>query len=143
MPLSPDEQWLQEVSAQYAKNAKYSKGSTFDTQLSPEQEQAFRKWVADNKVPFHPDDPSPSDYDMRGFYQAAISGDPEASTAINPNDGQIHYTDKFKTPWHKSFSNESMYAQPDAPKWINDHQLLDQRTGQVVFDEQAKKLGMK
>lgn len=129
--------WQATLNANFNKNRKYVQPrDSYSTALSPAEETAFRAWVKANKVPFNPND-SVSDYDMRGFYKGLQSNDPEARSAINPNDKQLHFSDKWKTPYHKSFSNESMYATPNAPAWINDFQLADPTTGQVVFDERT------
>lgn len=112
---------------------------SYNTQLSPLSELAFRQWVSSNGVPFGPNSQGPSDYDMRGYYQALINGNPMAvPTQVNPNDNQLHYTDYFKTPIHQTFSNESQYAGPNAPQWINDHQLADPMSGRVIFDEKGR-----
>ncbi len=112
----------------------YAKPGPYLTQLSPYNENLFQTWVHRNQVPF---DPSPTaDYDMRGFFQGLLDRHPLALTSINPNDGKLHFPDYWKTPYHQSFSNESQYALPTAPRWINDHQLAD-TSGKVVFDEQA------
>ena len=103
----------------------------FKTALSPEDELAFQVWRKKNKVPF--DDSPTSDYDMRGFWKAGQEGDPDASTAVSKFDGKIHFNDKFKTPFHKSFSNESQYATSDAPHWVGDR-LVD-KDGNTVIDE--------
>lgn len=135
--LTDDEQWLQNLSATYARNAKYAVSDpTYQTPLSPQQETAFRHWVVQNKVPFNPADASPQDYDMRGYWQDIAAGG-ASETARNANDGEMHFPDTYKTPYHHSFSSESKYAQPDAPVWINDHQLADRHTGDVVWDERA------
>lgn len=105
------------------------------TPLSPAEEKAFQGWVKQNNVPF---DPSPqADYDMRGFWRAMVNGDPRATTGINSNDGQLHFGDYFKTPYHKSFSNESKWATSKAPRW-NDRDQLVLPNGQIVFDERAQ-----
>lgn len=105
------------------------------THLEPAQEAAFQSWVKGSSIPF---DPSPAaDYDMRGFFQAMKGGDPAASTALNQNDGQPHFPDTFKTPYHQSFSRESRYATRDAPAWNDKDQLVD-NAGNVVFDERAR-----
>lgn len=89
----------------------------------------------------NPDDPQ-SDYDMRGFFQGLQTGDPDATTGLDPNDvdpatGQpkMHFTDKWKTPYHDSFSADSKYALPNAPVWKRDETLVDPRTGQIIYDE--------
>ncbi len=108
-------------------------------QLNPLEELAFRQWVAQNNVPFNPD-ANGSDYDMRGYWRGLQQGNPQAvPTQVNPNDNRQHFTDYYKTPLHQSFSNESQFAGPNAPQWINDSQLAAPN-GQVVFDERRKAL---
>lgn len=125
-----------------ARNMKYAMPAPvmqggYLTKLSPLDEMAFKQWVAANNVPF---DPSPeADYDMRGFFKALMTGDPRAKTGMNANDGQLHFTDFFKTPNHKSFSAESKYAKPNAgaPSWNESDQLVTPG-GRIVFDERAE-----
>jgi len=113
----------------------FAVGNPSGTTLDPLQEMAFRQWVKQNKVPFDPNAPI-SDYDMRGYYQALQQGNPMATSGVNSNDQQMHFTDYFKTPAHRSFSNESQFASPDAPSWINDYQLASSG-GRILFDEKA------
>jgi hypothetical protein len=120
-----------------APRAPFSMAPAFNTSLSPMDELQFRGWVQQNKVPFDPS-AAQSDYDMRGFWQAGRQGNPQASTALNPNDGQMHYPDYWKTPLHQSFSNESQWAPANAPQWVNDSQLASPN-GRVVYDEKAPK----
>lgn len=124
-----------------AKNAKYIKQGTasFKTPLDSLTQLGFQQWVKDNNVPY---DPSiSSDYDMQGFYKGLISGDPAATTGVNPNDKKLHFSDKWKTPYHDSFSNESQYADKDkAPAW-NDKDQLVTPGGKIVYDERNKDQG--
>lgn len=119
----------------FSRNRQFAKPAPaggYLTKLAPVDEAKFRGWIKQNNVPF---DPSPNaDYDMRGFYQAAMVGDPKASTAINRNDGKMHFGDTWKTPYHKSFSAESKFANDQAPKWNSQDQLV-LADGSVVFDE--------
>lgn len=104
---------------------------TYQTKLPPDQEQAFQSWVAAKKVPF---DPSPTaDYDMRGYYQALQAKDPRAVTEVNAADKRMHFPDVWKTPYHATFSAESIYAPPDAPHWDGD--VLIDKNGKVIADE--------
>lgn len=105
----------------------------YNTQLPMMDELQFRQWLQQNRVPFNPE-AGTTDYDMRGFYRAAQQQQPGISTQINPNDNQLHYPDRFKTPLHQSFSNESQWAGRDAPQWINDSQQA-LPNGRIVFDE--------
>jgi len=121
--------------ANFDRNAPFAKKADaggYQTPLTPDEEAQFRKWVADSKAPFNPDDKM-SDYDMRGYWKdiAAKGGD---STQRNATDGEMHYPDTYKTPYHQSFSAESRYATPDAPKWTSDTQLTGS-DGKVSFDE--------
>jgi hypothetical protein len=106
------------------------------TALPPEDETKFQDWVKANNIPFDPKDTAP-DYDMRGFWKGVQAGDPRAMTGYNLNDNSIHFTDYWKTPYHKTFSAESQWATPDAPKWNRQDQLID-RNGNIVYDEQAE-----
>jgi hypothetical protein len=96
------------------------------TRLNPADEQNFQNWVTQNHVLFDPSDKA--DYDMRAFWKAKQSGDPNARQAAN-----LHFPDTFKTPYHQTFSNESKYATEAAPHWRG-KQLID-RTGKIVTQE--------
>jgi hypothetical protein len=123
----------------YSRNSRYvTPGNhVYNTPLSPQEEQDFRGWVKSNNVPFNPDAPV-SDYDMRGFYRALSSRDPRATSAIDPNDNRLHYPDYWKTPYHQTFSNQSQWATPDAPRWNNQDQLIDSYSGRVIFDDRQQ-----
>ena len=84
---------------------------TYDTQLTPEQEQAYQAWKLQNA----PRD-SGADYDLRGAFQAGLSPDPQSG----------HWPDTFKKPGHPTFSNQSQYAaaRPDlAGSWQGDNYI--------------------
>ncbi len=119
----------------FARNKPYLKpgASNFTTQLAPDEEGAFRNWVAQNHVAFDPAQTTP-DYDMRGFWKQNAGG----GTAVNPNDGKIHYPDTFKTPYDLTFSRESQFAAPSAPAW-NDKDQLVTPDGKIQYDERARK----
>lgn len=107
-----------------------------NTPLPSDQEGLFRAWLQKNKVPFQPDAPV-TDYDMRGFWSALTAGDPLAKSAVDPNDNRLHYPDYWKTPLHTTFSNESKFATPQAPRWVGD--TLVSANGQILFDDRARK----
>jgi hypothetical protein len=107
------------------------------TKLPPEQMAQFMTWVKANNVPY---DPSPTaDYDMPGFWSALQAKDPRAVSSVDPYDQKLHFTDYFKTPYHKTFSAESKFAVPGAPIWSEDGAQLIDKNGNVVFD--ARKAG--
>jgi hypothetical protein len=109
------------------------------TTLPPPEEAAFLQWVKEKKVPFDPQEKN-SDYDMRGFWKALQANDPRAVQALDPNDKRMHFPDIWKTPYHETFSADSMYAMPGAPKWMG-NRLVDQASGRVLFDDTAPKKG--
>jgi hypothetical protein len=106
--------------------------ATYQTGLTPAEEALYQAWVAKNRVPT-----AGNDYDMRGFYRGLLSGDPRATSAIDPNDSRMHYPDYWKTPEHETFSNESQWATPLAPAWNEQDQLMS-RGGRVLFDDRQK-----
>lgn len=101
MPKSvPAPQWLA-----------YAKPGPWQTKLSSSDEAEFQSWVRENRIPWK-DSPT-SDYDMRGFWQAQKLGD--SSAQRNPI--TLHFPDTWKTPYHTTFSNESIYAKSEAGYW--------------------------
>jgi hypothetical protein len=71
---------------------------TYDTVLSPSDEQSFQAW----KKQYAPND-SGADYDLRGVFKAGLKPDPNTD----------HWPDTFKKPNHPTFSDESQYAVGD------------------------------
>lgn len=120
----------------------YAQPGPYVTPLTPNEETRFRQWLRDYRSPTDPSyripfDPSPrSDYDMRGYWKALQRGDPEAKQSVDPNDKKLHFPDIWKTPYHETFSAESMYATPDAPTWNKQDQLIDKH-GRILFDDRA------
>lgn len=92
-----------------------NKSLPYQTNLNTPEQFAFADWASSNKVPVNLG--KNSDYDMQGFYKAMQANDPNAQTAISDKDNSLHFNDKFKTPMHETFSNESIYATPSAPHW--------------------------
>ncbi len=106
-----------------------AKPGPYLTVLPPEAEKQYQRWAVERGIDPYPE-PS-ADYDMRGFWLDAQHG--KASAEKSAFDGQMHYPDTHKTPYHKTFSDESKFALPGAPRWINDR-LIDS-SGRVVADE--------
>jgi hypothetical protein len=117
---------------------------TYNTVLTPEQEQQFRAWLADKsdkqdlgRAEFDPNAKTVN-YDMRGWWLAASQGDEKAKLVIDPNDKLKHRNDYWKTPYHETFSAESQWAGQNAPKW-NDKDQLVAPDGTIIFDDRAQK----
>lgn len=70
--------------------------SDYDTELSPEQQQAYEAWAkAGGKDP----EQEQQDYDLKGYYLKSGGAPLEGG----------HLTDEFKKPSHPTFSSESRY----------------------------------
>lgn len=116
----------------YERNRAWAKPGNYNTKLSVLQEGQFQQWLKQNNVEFDHTAPV-TDYDMRGYWQALQAGDPRAASAIDPNDKQMHYPGYWKTPYSATFSNESQWAQPNAPVWKGDSYQLP--NGHVIYDD--------
>jgi hypothetical protein len=120
------EEGPEHLAAALKHNLPFATKGPFQTALAPHEEAAFRTWVAQNKVPFDPEEKMP-DYDMRGFWKAQQTGQTE------PWKGQgSHFPDTFKTPADTTFSAESKYAKK-APFVWKGNDLIDLSTGQLIF----------
>ena len=140
-PFDVDERLLQQEKALRAGYIK-DRLTRFKTKLSPEEQVYFDRAVSGGFfAPMGKDEINDAltDYDYEGFYHGLLNNDPKAKTEINKNDARLHYDDKWKTPYHESFSNESQYANPKtAPRWNDLDQLIDPITHEIVFDERKK-----
>ena len=124
-----------ELLQNYLHNKQFAKPEAYFTRLSPQQESQFRQWVKTNHVDFDAN-AKITDYDMRGFWLAQrMGGDPQ--TGVNPYDHNLHFTDEFKTPYDRDFSNQSRYAKPDAPHWVG-NRYLETSGGKIVFDQKTQ-----
>ena len=92
------------------------------TQLEPMQEVQFQDWAKRNKVRLEPG--WNEDYDMRGLWKANPGAVP---------DPWGHWPDTYKLPNHPTFSDQSVYATEDAPRWYG-KRLIDSQ-GKVIADE--------
>jgi hypothetical protein len=79
------------------------------TNLSTPELFGFANWAQNNNVPL--DLSARSDYDMPGFYKEGLE------SKVSELDNLPHFSDRYKTPSHQSFSKESVYASEDAPHW--------------------------
>lgn len=117
-----------------------AKSGPYQTPLNLIDELHFQHWAKTNGVIV--ENGPKATYDMRGFWKAAMQGDPQAVTQVNPYDNKIHFPDVWKTPYHPSFSNESIYATPNAPSWTGDDDtgwMLKDKLGNILVDERVKK----
>ena len=71
------------------------------TTLQNPQEQAFRQWVAENKMPFDANGAG-GNYDMRGFWQALQQGHPGAHGAMQ-GFPPFNFPSQWALPGHPNF----------------------------------------
>lgn len=115
----------------------------YSTKLSPQQEAEFQRYA--KLRPGYKFDPLPQgDYDERGQWLAQKKGlNPDgtwnqdgASLTEEKSDGP-HGSDVWKTPYHRTFSNESKYAMTGRePHWQGSK--LTTPTGAVLADESSE-----
>lgn len=117
----------QYYAAAYRVYRPYAKPGPYQTKLSPQQEMAFRQWIAQNRVPFNPN-AKVSDYDMRGYWKAMQAGKAPAWQG-----GATHFTDTFKTPYDTTFSRQSMYSTALNPYDWRGNELVHMLTGRPIF----------
>lgn len=72
----------------------------YDTKLSPSDEAAYQKWIRTLREGLQ----STDDYDMRGAFKD------DMKAAANG-----HMGDKYKKPNHPTFSDGSVYSNPQTP----------------------------
>ncbi len=112
--------------AAFKHNSAFALPGPYQTKLSSDEEQEFRKWVKENNVPFDVNAKT-VDYDMRGYWKSMVAGNQPAWKQGS------HFPDTFKTPYDTTFSAESKYAKQGTPfVWKGDN-LIDTRTGAVIF----------
>jgi hypothetical protein len=103
----------------------------YNTDLTPDQWMKFLEW----KRTLPGDLQNTQDYDLQGAYLDSVV----------PS-GNLHLTDKFKKPNHPTFSDGSIYSNPQAPggQWVEGkngawefvatHQNLKYRTPDALMD---------
>jgi hypothetical protein len=106
----------------------YAATGPYITSLTPQEEFQFHQWIQQYNIPWQ-NSPT-ADYDMRGYWKALQGGDPQMVSdwqgwqKLKALGSTPHFPDTWKTPYHKTFSNESIYATADAPHWSDDDKLI-------------------
>jgi hypothetical protein len=114
---------------------------------SAQNKQPFENWYANLRQnnPSFPASPyNHPNYNMYGFWQGSQIPNSGASTAINPNDNRLHFSDNYvnqkgdyvqlKAPWHDN--KWTTFAWP-----LYEQGKLNQQDIQGINDWNAKRLG--
>ena len=76
----------------------------YNTELTPLEQDGYNKWIRT----LHPNYRNTYDYDLQGYYKAALNKQYGATLTQDAN-GRAHLVDAFKKPNHKTFSKYSIY----------------------------------
>ena len=90
----------------------------FNTQLTPEEEAAFIEWAKErSKAQGRDVLMDLGSYDMRGLFKEGVLGGNKELY----DEATGHSSDKFKKPFHPTFSNESIYStgEYEGGKWAD------------------------
>lgn len=117
----------------YKYNKNKAKPGPYQTRLSPKEEERFHKWA--HRFKKKQGITVNKEYDYRGWWRSASIN--ERHKAIHKGG---HFTDKYKTPYDTSFSNQSKYSKKNNPdKWRKDKNgnwvLRNTRTKKTVVRE--------
>lgn len=110
----------------------YAVGGNYTTPLTPDNEGRFETWLG-QKHDAGGFDPTAkiSDYDMRGFWR----DDRLAAQAWTQGH---HFPDRWKTPYDTTFSHESQYATRNNPFVWKGNDLVNGKTGRIIFSPRAE-----
>ena len=96
------------------------------TKLSKNEEVKYQTWKS--KLPKNLQ--WEGDYDLRGLWKENPNAQP------SPN---LHFTDKYKLPNHPTFSNESIYFNPETKKYAGYWNETDSSWNYTPYDTLVKK----
>lgn len=116
--------------AAFRHNKRWAKPGPYQTKLSPLNEKRFEHW-ARTTLPQVTGVRASKDYDYRGWWR-----DHHHGRNLRPG----HFTDRYKTPYDTSFSNQSKYARRGTPfVWRRNARgrnvLVNRKNGRLILRE--------
>ena len=115
--------------------------TSFNTQLSPEEEKKFQSWVAqESEKAGYDKSMDLENYDLRGAWKEIQQGD-------MAEDDRGHLGDKYKKPNHPTFSDQSIYHNTKDPKtgrkyqggsWSKENEMDVYTPSKHVMDMQGR-----
>lgn len=105
----------------------------YDTPLSAEEQIQYDNWVksmqAEGKL-------APGnekfDYDMQGFWKNEVV---KQTAAGQSGSAETHFTDTYKKPNHRTFSEESQYYNKDNKKYAGNWDKWNKANNQPTYKE--------
>lgn len=117
----------------YKHNQRWAVEGPYQTDLTDPQEERFQNWSKrfENRQGIKVN----KEYDYRGWWENASPLERHEAIAHGG-----HFTDRYKTPYDTSFSNQSQYAKPGTPfVWrVNakgENVLVNKRNGRLIVRE--------
>lgn len=111
----------------------------YDTPLTKEEQDKYQEWVTAMKLAkkLNPNADEKFDYDMQGFWKNEV----QKNTAQGQSgSAENHFTDTYKKPNHRTFSEESKYYNKDNAKYAGNWDKFNKAHGQLTYKEQQKSL---
>lgn len=117
----------------YTHNQKWAVQGPYQTALGAQKEQRFQDWA--KRFEGQQGIKVNKEYDYRGWW---LNSSPQERHEAIAKGG--HFTDKWKTPYDTSFSNQSIYSKPGNPLvWrVNKNGvgiLINKNNGRLILRE--------
>lgn len=117
------------------------------TSFDDGKDRSYQDWKTKISKYKHIDIDHDNTYDYEGFYNS----DPDNAYRFLNDDPTAHFDDTYKTVYHPTFSDLSIYSGKANPRfnpeglrgghWVNDHKYLSPKQSPVSMDERIGYLG--
>lgn len=117
------------------------------TSFDDGKDRSYQDWKTKISKYKHIDIDHDNTYDYEGFYNS----DPDNAYRFLNDDPTAHFDDTYKTVYHPTFSDLSIYSGKVDPRfnpeglkgghWVNDHKYLSPKQSPVSMDERIGYLG--
>lgn len=130
---------IQKPKRQFQKKKAYLKRKLLKRFEGGKDQMSYQDWL--QKAIAYKEIDDLKGYDYEGWYNE----DPKRAYAFLNDDPEAHFDDKYKTVYHPTFSDQSIYSGVVHPifnpkglkggKWVNDHKYISPRISPVSMDE--------
>lgn len=112
------------------------------------KDRSYQDWKTKASKYKHIDIDRDNTYDYEGWYNS----DPDNAYNFLNNDPEAHFDDAYKTVYHPTFSDLSIYSGKIDPRfnpeglegghWVNDHKYISPKKSPVSMDERINYVNM-